>query len=67
MEVLHAFEKACGHEIPYKMGPRRSSDLPEYYAATGKAERIFGWKTVRDIDDMCRDGWNYFKNNYEKK
>lgn len=59
LEVLHAYEKACGHEIPYKIAPRRSGDIPRCYADPAKAERELGWRAERTIDDMCRDSWNF--------
>ena len=66
LEIVHAFEKACGHEIPYRIAERRPGDIAECYAATDKAARLLGWHAERDIDDMCRDGWNFARNRYEK-
>ncbi|MBR1751085.1 MAG: UDP-glucose 4-epimerase GalE [Ruminococcus sp.] len=63
LDVLHAFEKACGKELPYKVMPRRAGDIAWCYAEPKKALELFGWKAQYDIDDMCRDGWNYTKNN----
>lgn len=63
MQMLHAFEKACGHEIPYEVAPRRDGDLPEYYANAGKAKRLLDWETTRTVDDMCADTWRWQSNN----
>lgn len=59
LEVLHAFEKACGHKLPYKFEPRRLGDIAICYASTEKANRELGWKAQYDIDDMCSSLWNW--------
>ena len=59
LEIVRAFEKACGHEIPYKIAPRRPGDIATCYADTEKAERELHWHATRNIDDMCRDGWHF--------
>ena len=63
LDVLHAFEKACGRELPYKIMPRRPGDIAWCYSEPKKAKELFGWEAKYDIDDMCRDGWNFAKNN----
>ena len=63
LEIVRAFEKACGHEIPYKIAPRRPGDIATCYADTEKAERELHWHATRNIDDMCRDGWNFVEKN----
>ncbi len=65
LEIIAAFEKACGHKLPYEMGARRPGDLSAYYAGTDLAENLLGWKAEKDIDDMCRDGWKFIQE--EKK
>lgn len=62
-DVLHAFEKACGKELPYKVMPRRAGDIAWCYSDPKKAKELFGWEAEYDLDDMCRDGWNFTKNN----
>lgn len=42
---------------------RRAGDLPEFWANSEKAEKVLGWKTKRTLEDMCRDTWNWQKNN----
>lgn len=59
LEVLHAFEKACGHKLPYKFEHRRPGDIAICYASTEKANRELGWKAQYDIDDMCSSLWNW--------
>ncbi len=59
LEVLHAYEKACGKELPYKIMERRPGDISECYADTEKASRLLHWKAKYNIDEMCRDSWNF--------
>ena len=63
LEIIHAFEAANGVEVPYRIGPRREGDLPEFWADAGKAKDVLGWQTGRSLGDMCRDSWNWQKNN----
>lgn len=59
LDVLHAYEKACGKELPYKIMPRRAGDIAECYADPSKAKRLFGWTAKKNLDDMCQDSWNF--------
>lgn len=63
LDVLHAFEKACGKELPYKIMPRRAGDIAWCYANPTKAKELFGWEAKYDLDEMAADGWNFTKNN----
>ena len=63
LELVHAFEKACGKEIAYKITDRRPGDIAVCYANTDKAKQIFGWEAEYGIDKMCEDSWNFTKNN----
>ena len=63
LDVLHAFEKACGRELPYKIMPRRPGDIAWSYAEPVKAKELFGWEAQLSLDDMCRDGWNFAQKN----
>ena len=63
LEVIKAFEKASGVEIPYVVGPRRAGDLPATYADPSRAEAELGWKATRTIDDMCADLWRWQSQN----
>ncbi len=63
LEVIHAFEKACGKELPYKICPRRGGDIAANWCDASKAEREMGWKAHYDIADMCRDSWNWQSHN----
>ncbi|MBQ3393737.1 MAG: UDP-glucose 4-epimerase GalE [Oscillospiraceae bacterium] len=63
LEVIDAFEKACGKKLERTFLPRRAGDIAVNYADPSKAERELGWKAVYGIDEMCRDSWNWQKNN----
>lgn len=63
LEIVDAFEKANGIKIKYEFGERRAGDIPEFWADSTKAQEVLGWKTERSIEDMCRDTWNWQKNN----
>ncbi len=63
LDMIHAFEKACGKTLPYEIKPRRAGDVPACYAASEKAERELGWKAEYDLEKMCKDQWNWQKNN----
>ncbi|XP_043720014.1 bifunctional UDP-glucose 4-epimerase and UDP-xylose 4-epimerase 1 [Telopea speciosissima] len=63
LEMVTAFEKAFGKKIPIKLCPRRPGDATEVYASTEKAERELGWKAKYGVEEMCRDQWNWARNN----
>ncbi|KAK2385048.1 UDP-glucose 4-epimerase Uge1 [Trifolium repens] len=63
LEMVDAFEKASGKKIPVKLCPRRAGDATEVYASTEKAEKELGWKAKYGVAEMCRDQWNWAKNN----
>ena len=65
LEIIHTFEKSNNIRIPYRIGERRDGDLPEFWADASKAEHILGWKAKRDLNEMCRDSWNWQKKNPE--
>ena len=63
LEVVKAFEKANDLKVPYTIQPRRSGDIAECYCNPQKIEKELGWKAENDLEDMCRDSWNWQKNN----
>ena len=63
LQLVHDFEKANNLTIPYKVFERRAGDIAEFYADASKAERELHWKASRTIEDMCRDAWNWQKQN----
>jgi UDP-glucose 4-epimerase len=62
LDVVHAFEKASGKKVNYKIAPRRPGDIAECYADVTKAKKELGWEAKYNLDDMCRDSWNFIKN-----
>ena len=63
LDIVKAFEKACGFPLPYKIADRRPGDVAEMYAYTEKAKELLGWEAKLDLDDMCRDSWNFISKN----
>ena len=63
LDVIKAFSKACGRELPYVIKPRRGGDIAANWCDASKAEREMGWKAQYDLDDMCRDSWNWQSHN----
>ena len=63
LDVIHAFSKACGKELPYVIDPRRPGDIAECWCDPSKAKRELGWEAEYGIDEMCRDSWNWQSHN----
>ena len=63
LDVVKAFEKASGVEIPYAIGPRRDGDIATCYSDPSKAFNELGWKAERDIEEMCEDSWRWQSQN----
>jgi len=59
LEVLHAYEKACGKTLPYVVDPRRPGDIAECYAEPAKALAEMGWKADLGIEEMCASSWKW--------
>lgn len=62
LQVLHAFEQACGRPVPYRMMPRRAGDIAESFADASKAAKELGWKATRNLQDMVADTWRWQSN-----
>jgi UDP-glucose 4-epimerase len=65
LDIVHAFEKACGKPLNYKIVDRRPGDLATCYSDPTKALETLGWKAQRGLDEMCEDSWRWQKNNPE--
>ncbi len=63
LDVVHAFEKACGHAIKYEIKPRRAGDIARCYCAPAKAAKELGWTAQYGIDEMCAHSWNWQSQN----
>ena len=59
LEIVRAYEKACGHTIPYVIDPRRAGDIAVCYSDPAKAERELGWKAEYGIEEMCASSWKW--------
>ncbi len=59
LEIIRAFSKACGHDLPYKIKPRRVGDIAACYADCSKAERELGWRAELSIEQACADSWRW--------
>ncbi|MBP3267187.1 MAG: UDP-glucose 4-epimerase [Firmicutes bacterium ADurb.BinA205] len=62
-EIVETFENVNDIKINHVYGDRRPGDLAESYANADKALKVLGWKTEKTLADMCRDTWNWQKNN----
>jgi len=63
LQLVKAFSKASGKEIPYKIAPRRAGDVAICYADPSKANKELNWKAERTLEQMCEDSWRWQKNN----
>ncbi len=61
LELVKTFEKVNNVNVEYKIGNRRPGDIAACYADPTKAAKELGWKAEKNIEDMCRDGWNFAK------
>ena len=62
LDMVNAFEKSTGKNVPYKIAPRRAGDIAKCYADPKKAKEELGWVAEKNLEDMCKDSWNYIKN-----
>lgn len=62
-EIVETFERVNDIKVNHVYGARRAGDLAECYANADKALKVLGWKTEKTLEDMCRDSWNWQKNN----
>ncbi len=68
-EIVAAFSKACGKELPYEIADRRPGDIAVNYSDPAKALKELGWKAEKGIEEMCADTWKWQSmnpNGYEK-
>lgn len=63
LDIVNAFIKANGVDIPYVIKPRRAGDIAECFADATKAKEVLGWVAEKNLEDMCRDSWNWQSNN----
>ena len=63
LEIIHAFEKASGKEIPYVIDGRRAGDIATCYSSPEKAEKELNWRAEKGIEEMCEDAWRWQSRN----
>lgn len=63
LELIHAFSKACGKDVPYKIVERRPGDIASCFASADKANNELGWKAEKSIDQACADAWKWQSQN----
>ena len=63
LEIINTFERVNNIKINYEIAPRRDGDLAIFFADPTKAKKELDWEVKRNIEDMCRDSWNFMKNN----
>ena len=62
LDMVNAFEKANNIKIPYKIAPRRAGDIATCYADPTKSKEELGFKTEKNLEDMCKDTWHFQRN-----
>lgn len=67
LEIVKAFEEANNLKLKYEMAPRRAGDIAECYADPTKAKEELNWVAENDLEDMCKDSWNYIVRTLENK
>ena len=65
LDIIKAFSKACGRDLPYVIDPRRPGDIAVCYSDPKKAKEVLGWTSEKTLEDMCRDGWKWQSSNPE--
>jgi UDP-glucose 4-epimerase len=63
LQLVRAFEAATGRSVPYSITGRRPGDIAECWADPSAAERLFGWRAERSIEQACADGWRWQQQN----
>lgn len=63
LDLIKSFEQASGRTIPYRIVARRPGDIAAFYADASLAEKLLNWRVECDLDQMCRDSWNWQSNN----
>lgn len=63
LDLVRAFEKASGRQVPYTVAPRRAGDIAACYASPDKALSGIGWRAEKGVEDMCRDTWRWQSQN----
>lgn len=62
LDIINTFEKVNNTKVKYKIAPRRPGDIASCYSDPSKAKKELGFETKKNLEDMCRDSWNFEKN-----
>ena len=65
LDIINAFEKVNNVKVKYKIVDKRPGDIAECYADTTKAKEELGWVAEKNLEEMCKDGWNFTKRYYQ--
>lgn len=60
LDLVENFKEVNNIDVPYVFAPRRAGDIPECFANADKALKELGWKAEKNVEDMCRDSWNFY-------
>ena len=63
LQIINTFKKVNNIDVPYKIVDRRPGDIDSCYASVEKAQKLLNWKAELDIEEMCKDSYNYIKSN----
>ncbi len=63
LEMVHAYEKACGKPINFRIADRRPGDIASSYANAGRAKELLGWQAEETLETMCEDSWRFMQRN----
>ncbi len=63
LEMVQAYSKACGHDIPYRITDRRPGDIASSYANAARAKELLGWEAKETLETMCEDSWRFMQQN----
>ena len=63
LQMVHAYEKACGHPLNYCIAPRRAGDIASSYANASRAKELLGWEAHETLETMCEDSWRFMQRN----
>lgn len=63
LDIVNTFKRVNNIDVPYRITERREGDIAECYADPGKAKELLNWVATKNLEDMCKDAWNFTKNN----
>ena len=63
LEMVAAFSRTIGRELPYEIVARRPGDIAECWADAGAAQQLLGWRATRDLQTICNDAWRWQQRN----